>query len=309
MSTCRLDVLARALVGWGTQIRLMQPPNATWQQIIEKATQNPEVLKAPEVVRNVQNILQTNCSVASSLGPPFLSQMSIIYVDMLNVYRCTPDRTCSCTSSCQMFCVPGLDASDRQHVQQTSRLNNFTGIHACVGGDAVSALLVAFWEVYLAMSMVSGMFSSVILNNVRALETFVFQSSNNQCVFCVYRMYSELISSTIATGGPHAAKTSAVKLMRSVKKVLPSHICCRNVLVHSIFGEVPQDCSAQKRPCLSRHVSGPDMVQVALRLIETFVKEADDHSALIAEQFVPAMMDPILGDYHRNVPDARCKTD
>ncbi len=65
----------------------MQPPNATWQQIIAQATQSPEVLKAPEVVRNVQNILQTSCSVASSLGPPFLSQMSIIYVDMLNVYR------------------------------------------------------------------------------------------------------------------------------------------------------------------------------------------------------------------------------
>lgn len=70
------------------QTRLMQPPNATWQQIIAQATQSPEVLKAPEVVRNVQNILQTNCSVASSLGPPFLSQMTIIYVDMLNVYRC-----------------------------------------------------------------------------------------------------------------------------------------------------------------------------------------------------------------------------
>ncbi len=33
------------------------------------------------------------------------------------------------------------------------------------------------------------------------------------------RMYSELISAAIASGGPHAAKTSAVKLMRSVKKV------------------------------------------------------------------------------------------
>ena len=40
-----------------------------------------------QVVRNVQNILQTNCSVVSSLGPPFLSQMSLVYVDMLNVYR------------------------------------------------------------------------------------------------------------------------------------------------------------------------------------------------------------------------------
>uniref|UniRef100_A0A6N2N007 Exportin-1 C-terminal domain-containing protein n=1 Tax=Salix viminalis TaxID=40686 RepID=A0A6N2N007_SALVM len=34
----------------------------------------------------------------------------------------------------------------------------------------------------------------------------------------VYRMYSELISSSIAEGGPYASKTSYVKLLRSVKR-------------------------------------------------------------------------------------------
>ena len=82
-----------------------------------------------------------------------------------------------------------------------------------------------------------------------------------QTVAARRRMYSELISSAIGSGGPHAARTSQVKLMRSVKKV-------------------------------------------ALRLIETFVDKAED-TQVIAQQFVPAMMDPILGDYARNVPDAR----
>ncbi len=45
-------------------------------------------------------------------------------------------------------------------------------------------------------------------------------------------MYSELISATIATGGPHAAKTSAVKLMRSVKKV--NHGPHANAALHVI---------------------------------------------------------------------------
>lgn len=45
--------------------------------------------------------------------------------------------------------------------------------------------------------------------------------------------------------------------------------------------------------------------KAALRLIETFVDKCEDTN-LIATQFVPAMMDPILGDYARNVPDARC---
>ena len=70
------------------QGRLMAPPNVTWQSIIQQAMVSADVLKQSEVVRNVQNILQTNVSVCSSLGAPFLSQMRIIYVDMLTMYKC-----------------------------------------------------------------------------------------------------------------------------------------------------------------------------------------------------------------------------
>jgi len=41
-----------------------------------------------------------------------------------------------------------------------------------------------------------------------------------------------------------------------------------------------------------------------LKLIETFVDKAEDLPH-IGKQFVPPMMDPVLGDYARNVPDAR----
>ena len=37
------------------------------------------------------------------------------------------------------------------------------------------------------------------------------------------RQYSELISAAIATGGPHIARSSAVKLMRAVRAAL--HVC------------------------------------------------------------------------------------
>ena len=73
------------------QGRLMAPPNVTWQSIIQQAMVSADVLKQSEVVRNVQNILQTNVSVCSSLGAPFLSQMRIIYVDMLTMYKCDWD--------------------------------------------------------------------------------------------------------------------------------------------------------------------------------------------------------------------------
>ena len=45
-------------------------------------------------------------------------------------------------------------------------------------------------------------------------------------------------------------------------------------------------------------------LQVTLRVIETFVEKSEDPQG-VATQFVPAMLDPILGDYARNIPDAR----
>ncbi|KAJ4841653.1 Exportin-1, variant 2, partial [Turnera subulata] len=41
-----------------------------------------------------------------------------------------------------------------------------------------------------------------------------------------------------------------------------------------------------------------------LKLIQTFLEKADDQ-AQIGKQFVPPMMDPVLGYYARNLPDAR----
>ncbi|KAJ4953649.1 hypothetical protein NE237_030481 [Protea cynaroides] len=141
--------------------RLMELPNQKWAEIIGQARQSVDFLKDQGVIRTVLNILQTNTSVACALGTYFLSQISLIFLDMLNVYR----------------------------------------------------------------------------------------------------MYSELISNGIAEGGPFASKTSYVKLLRSVKRE-------------------------------------------TLKLIETFLDKAEDQPQ-IGKQFVPPMMDPVLGDYARNLPDAR----
>ncbi|CAA2959341.1 protein EXPORTIN 1A isoform X2 [Olea europaea var. sylvestris] len=141
--------------------RLMALPNQKWAEIIGQARQSVDFLKDQDVIRAVLNILQTNTSTASSLGTYFLPQISLIFLDMLNVYR----------------------------------------------------------------------------------------------------MYSELISTSIAQGGPFASRTSIVKLLRSVKRE-------------------------------------------TLKLIETFLDKAEDQPH-IGKQFVPPMMDPVLGDYARNLPDAR----
>lgn len=119
------------------------------------------MLKSPEVVRHLLNILETNTSTCSSLGQPFHTQVAVVYQDMLRVYK----------------------------------------------------------------------------------------------------MYSELISSLIAAGGPYASRTSQVKSLRSVKREV-------------------------------------------LKLIETFIERSEDVQ-MVAQQLVPAMLEPVLADYARNVPDAR----
>ncbi|KAL8217857.1 hypothetical protein R6Q57_021230 [Mikania cordata] len=147
--------------------RLMNLPNQKWTEIIGHARGSVEFLKDPDVIRTVLNILQTNTSTASALGTYFLSQITHIFLDMLNVYK----------------------------------------------------------------------------------------------------MYSELVSSTIAEGGPYASRTSYVKLPRSVKRE-------------------------------------------TLKLIETFLDKAEDllthqDQPQIGKQFVAPMLDLVLGDYARNLPDAR----
>jgi exportin-1 len=69
----------------------MGPPNATWQSILSQAAASPDILKQQDLIRNVQNILQTNMSVCSSVGQPFLTQLSRIYLDMLKLYRYVHD--------------------------------------------------------------------------------------------------------------------------------------------------------------------------------------------------------------------------
>jgi exportin-1 len=88
------------------QMRLMNPPNTTWQQILAQARVNPLFLKDPVsithsappctaasvsgctsqvVMKSIQNVLQSNVSVCTSLGQPFVTQFNLIFADMLLV--------------------------------------------------------------------------------------------------------------------------------------------------------------------------------------------------------------------------------
>jgi len=62
-------------------------PNQVWDDIINQASKNVEVLKDHEAVKQLGSILKTNVRACKALGHPYVLQLGRIYLDMLNVYK------------------------------------------------------------------------------------------------------------------------------------------------------------------------------------------------------------------------------
>jgi len=67
--------------------KYMQLPNQVWDDIINQASKNVDVLKDHEAVKQLGSILKTNDRACKALGHPYVLQLGRIYLDMLNVYK------------------------------------------------------------------------------------------------------------------------------------------------------------------------------------------------------------------------------
>ncbi|KYQ92422.1 exportin 1 [Tieghemostelium lacteum] len=70
---------------------LMEQPNQQWFFIMSQASASVENLFIIDSIRSLVNILKINHRVAMALGNAYLSQMTKIYLDLLNVYRTYSD--------------------------------------------------------------------------------------------------------------------------------------------------------------------------------------------------------------------------
>ncbi|KAL2170884.1 hypothetical protein VTG60DRAFT_4288 [Thermothelomyces hinnuleus] len=68
---------------------LMAIPNAAWTEIIKQATINPAILQDADTIKIIGNIMKTNVSACSSIGPYFYPQIGRLYNDMLQMYAAT----------------------------------------------------------------------------------------------------------------------------------------------------------------------------------------------------------------------------
>lgn len=66
---------------------LMSLPNVAWSAIVQKAAQDPQLLTNTETVKIIANIIKTNVAVCKAMGPGFYSQLGLMYVDMLSLYK------------------------------------------------------------------------------------------------------------------------------------------------------------------------------------------------------------------------------
>uniref|UniRef100_A0A7S2AWL8 Importin N-terminal domain-containing protein n=1 Tax=Octactis speculum TaxID=3111310 RepID=A0A7S2AWL8_9STRA len=72
---------------------LMALPNNSWRQIMQQASSNlEETFNNPEKVREIIKILKTNERVCSSVGPPYIHQLSALFNDLMNVYKYYADQ-------------------------------------------------------------------------------------------------------------------------------------------------------------------------------------------------------------------------
>merc|ERR1711963_1291815 len=67
--------------------KYMALPNQVWDDIINQASRNVDVLKDHEAVKQLGSILKTNVRACKALGHPYVLQLGRIYLDMLNVYE------------------------------------------------------------------------------------------------------------------------------------------------------------------------------------------------------------------------------
>lgn len=66
---------------------LMALPNVAWSAIVREAAEDPELLSNTETVKIIANIIKTNVAVCKAMGPGFYSQLGLMYVDMLSLYK------------------------------------------------------------------------------------------------------------------------------------------------------------------------------------------------------------------------------
>ena len=161
------------------------------------------MLKQQEVIKSIQNVLQSNVSVCTSLGQPFVTQMTFIYTDMLQV------RLPGC---CLLMagddCAVGAEGCAAGAVRRAAR-----PVRCCASALALSSggtlKAAASLGLPLRHSASPPPPPPPPPPHPCATQPHASPPAHTPPALQVYKLYSEMISTTITEGGPHAARCAA----------------------------------------------------------------------------------------------------
>lgn len=68
-------------------VNLMELPNSSWRDMIARAGQDVNEIFHLDAVKEFSKILKTNSKVCSAAGSIYIHQLSVIYLDILNIYH------------------------------------------------------------------------------------------------------------------------------------------------------------------------------------------------------------------------------
>lgn len=86
-TVCKINCL-----NWGFYIESQRVVVVTNEDELLIFSQNVDILKDPETVKQLGSILKTNVRACKAVGHPFVIQLGRIYLDMLNVYKCLSEN-------------------------------------------------------------------------------------------------------------------------------------------------------------------------------------------------------------------------
>ena len=83
----KLMELPNNAVSSSQRCRFDRAHSLQWDHLMKQAAQSVDVLSNTENVKIMSNILKTNVSACTSIGPFFLPQLGRIWLDMLGLYK------------------------------------------------------------------------------------------------------------------------------------------------------------------------------------------------------------------------------
>ena len=258
--------------------KLMTMPNRRWQEIMEGAKANVESLVEPSIVKEIIKILKTNNKTCGAIGSIYAQQLQTFFMDLLNVYRVYSERISSTIAqqgpgATQLSLVRTMRSAKKEVLRLLIVFIQKSGPPEADPQAVAQGFIMegakANVESLVEPSIVKEIIKILKTNNKTCGAIGSIYAQQLQTFFMdllnVYRVYSERISSTIAQQGPGATQLSLVRTMRSAKKEV-------------------------------------------LRLLIVFIQKSGPPEAdpqAVAQGFIPPVLDPILGDYQRNIPNAR----